>query len=124
MSRDALRFELTDRTDGEGVSPLRIPLGFLREFSKAVAQFLAGSNCELYAPRVNVCAEHSSLTIGADAPPDHPRIWSDIRHLQDITHLIEVDPLRRKMVSIRSHWRARRRLYFSRSSSFAFFLER
>jgi hypothetical protein len=93
-----LHFAVSDRIDGNEVSPSFVPWSLLGEFQKDVGNFLRGSNRDVDLADVMVSIEQGSLAFLAAGFFTASTLWNDLERLQTSNSLASIDPKRAKVI--------------------------
>jgi len=94
----ALHFIFRDRVNSIDVGPQYVPLDYLGEFQKDVADFLRGSTRDVDTAKIAISIESGSLQFAATGIPKTATLWSDLRALQSPNSLHRIDPRRAEML--------------------------
>ena len=98
MEAQRITFALIDHSAGFEVSPERVRLGDLADFSSDVATFLRGDGKEVDAKALEVAIRHGSLAIETTPLLAAPRLFSDLRSFLASELLDSVDAKRREVM--------------------------
>ncbi len=93
-----LHFAVSDRIDGNEVSPSFVPLLLLGEFQEDVSDFLKGSSRDVNLAEVIVSIEQGSLAFLAAGLLTANALWNDLERLQTSNSLASIDPKRAKVI--------------------------
>lgn len=93
-----LHFAVSDRIEGNEVSPSHVPLALLGEFQKDVGNFLKGSNRDVDLAEVIVSIEQGSLVFLAAGLLTASTLWNDLERLHTSNSLTSIDPKRAKVI--------------------------
>jgi hypothetical protein len=98
MEAQQVTFALTDTSAGYPVSPERVRLSALVEFSSDVAALLRGANRETDVGALDVTVETGSLAIRTSPLAIAPILFRDLRSLIDSERLDGLDAKRREVL--------------------------
>lgn len=111
MAADRITIAFEDESQGYAISPSRVPLSLLAEFSVDVAKLVRGSEKEVDTDVIEVQIVEGSLAF-AFAPPASEGFLSDLRVLADSNDLARID---RKRRAVLERWQADARTSFHRA---------
>lgn len=106
MNAPRLVFTLQDDSLGYEVSPDRVPLAWLREFTQEVEDFLRGTQREVSTTAIEVSIVPGSLSVISAPIVAAPRLLADVESLASAPLLDALDPKRRSVVEV---WQKRAR---------------
>src|SRR5690606_22761100 len=98
MDKHTITLAVTDSSGGYEISPERVPIGVLADFSKEVAEFLRGSGRLSEAPS-DVSIGKGSLALTVESPVFHP-VFQDLKTLDETGDLSRIDSKRKKLVEL------------------------
>lgn len=99
-------FTLEDRSRGYPISPQRVPLVWLKEFTIEVDEFLRGDSREVDTARTEVEIAAGSLRLATPEIAAAPRLYADIAKMHASQLIDDLEPKRRKIVET---WQKRAR---------------
>lgn len=97
MEMQSVRISLHDESGGYAISPERVPLSVLRNFTKDVDEFLKGDGAELDTATLQVSVIKGSVVLATE-PISAPRLFADLRVLGATELLDALDARRRQVV--------------------------
>lgn len=97
MDTDTITIALKDRSRGYEISPERVPLSVLADFSRDVRDFIRGAGGDIDIAAVDVSVHKGSLAIRADNI-DSPSLVSDLRMLSSTQDLSRITSKRRREI--------------------------
>lgn len=106
MNAPHLVFTLQDDSLGYEVSPDRVPLAWVREFTQEVEDFLRGTRREISTTTIEVSIVPGSFSVISAAIVAAPLLLADVESLARTQLLDALDPKRRFIVEI---WQKRAR---------------
>lgn len=98
MDKHTITLAVTDSSGGYEISPERVPIGVLADFSKEVADFLRGSGRLSEAPS-DVSIGKGSLALTVESSVFHP-VFQDLKTLDETGDLSKIDSKRKKLVEL------------------------
>ncbi|GKT20551.1 hypothetical protein [Acidovorax sp. SUPP3334] len=102
MAADRITIAFEDKSQGYAISPDRVPLSMLAEFSADVAKLVRGSEKEVDTDEIEVKIVDGSLAF-AFLPPASGSFLRDLRALAASTNLARIDHKRRAVLE---RWQA------------------
>ncbi|MBO9643912.1 MAG: hypothetical protein J7603_12425 [Pseudacidovorax sp.] len=97
MDMQSVSLSLHDESEGYEISPARVPMAVLRNFTKDVDDFLKGESGEIDTASLAVSVVHGSIGIRTE-PIAHAELFADLRRLSTSALLDGIDVRRRKVV--------------------------
>lgn len=98
MEAQRITLALDDRSGGFETTPERVRLGDLARFAEDVQTFLRGDTKEVDAQNLEVAVQNGSLAIQTAPLMVAPRLFADLRALQDGELLEGIDVKRREVI--------------------------
>lgn len=105
MEAQSIFIALHDESAGYAISPQRVPLALLKDFSAEVAELLRGESNSPELANAEVAIVEGSLAL-TTVPLAAPDLWADLRSLVHSELLDGLSPRRRKVIE---GWQARAR---------------
>ena len=97
MEAQQVTISLQDESGGYAISPDRVPLAVLKDFTKSADEFLRGEAGEFDTSKLDVSVVKGSVSI-VTQPILHPSLFNDLRHLGSSELLESIDSKRREVI--------------------------
>lgn len=98
MDGQRITLALDDKSDGFETSPDRVRLGDLVRFAEEVKEFLQGDGKEIDARNLDVQIKHGSFAVQTFPLDNAPKLFGDLRALEDSELMRLVDHKRRAVI--------------------------